>query len=214
VAYHLKRLDYHKIGDIIEADAYKTYCQVKYLMVATGSRVEDFVNKRVQVIASEFKSAAEKIDEAIKSGTEAGKEFLDHIRSELEKETASWFSYAPPEVSAQIARQVAAASGSLDPSMRDEAPMLMAKILEAPQTMNHLNTIAERMTPVMGDKQSAALGFASIDSCMANTRYEGCLKNAEQRLAQAEPLLSQPFIWNSSPEFIAAKHAIEHTMYA
>ncbi|KQQ34764.1 hypothetical protein ASF61_22440 [Duganella sp. Leaf126] len=98
--------------------------------------------------------------------------------------------------------------------MRAEAPMLMAKILEAPQTINHLATIAERMTPVMGDKQNAAAGFASINACMKGTLYEGCLKSAEQRLAQAEPLLSQPFIWNSSPEFLAAKYGIEHPMYA
>ena len=214
VAYHLKRLDYHKIGDIIEADAYEIYCQVKYLMVAAGSSIEDFVNKSVENIALEFDSAAKKINDAIESGTEAGKEFLQRIRKELEKETSSWLSYAPPEVSAQIARQIAVAGGSLDPSMRAEAPMLMAKLLEAPQTMNHLNTIAERMTPVMGDKQIAAAGFASINSCLAGTRYEGCLKSAEQRLAQTEPLLSQPFIWNTSPEFIAAKHVIEHAMYA
>lgn len=91
--------------------------------------------------------------------------------------------------------------------------MLMAKILEAPQTMK-LSTIAERMMPVMGDKQDASTGFAAIDSCMAGTRYEGRLQAAEQRLAQAETLLSQPFIWNSSPEFIATKYGIEHSMYA
>ncbi|KQQ34778.1 hypothetical protein ASF61_22435 [Duganella sp. Leaf126] len=214
LAYHLKRLDYHKIGDIIEADAYELYCKVKYLIISTGSRVEDFVNKSVDSIAYEFQNAAEKIDAAIKSGTEAGQEFLQRIRRELENETASWLSYAPPEVSAQIARQIAAAGSSINPSMRADAPMLMAKLLEAPQTINHLNTIAERMTPVMGDKQDAAAGFASINSCMQGTQYEGRLRNAEQRLAQAEPLLSQPFLWNSSPEFITAKHAIEHAMYA
>ena len=214
LAYNLKRTDYHKIGDIIEKDAYETYCQVKYLMVAAGARIEEFVDKSVTQIASDFTDTVDKINQAIDHGTAAGKEFLERIRSELEKETSSWFSYAPPEVSAQIARQVVAAGGSLDPSMRQEAPMLMAKILEAPQTMNHLSTIAERMTPVMGDKQNASTGFAAIDSCMAGTRYEGRLQAAEQRLAQAETLLSQPFIWNSSPEFIATKYGIEHSMYA
>lgn len=214
LAYNLKRTDYHKIGDIIDKRAYEIYCQVKYLMVAAGSRIEEFVDKSVNEITSEFESTVEKINQAIDHGTAAGKEFLERIRGELEKETSSWFSYAPPEVSAQIARQVVAAGGSLDPSMRQEAPMLMAKILEAPQTMNHLSTIAERMTPVMGEKQDASTGFAAIDSCMAGTRYEGRLQAAEQRLAQAETLLSQPFIWNSSPEFIATKYGIEHSMYA
>ncbi len=214
VAYHLKRIDYHKIGDIIDERSYKTYCQVKYLMVAAGRRIEEFVDREMDAIASDFKNAIEKIDEAIERGSEAGKEFLQRIRVELEKETSSWFSYAPPEVSAQIARQIAVAGGSLDPSMRQDAPVLMAMILGAPQTMNHLSTIAERMTPTMGDKQDESAGFALIDTCVAGTRYESCLKDASDRLALAQPVLSQPFIWNKSPEFIAATHVIEHSMYA
>jgi hypothetical protein len=35
----------------------------------------------------------------------------------------------------------------------------------------------------------------------------------EMRLALASPMISTPFIWNSEPEFVVTKLAMEHPMY-
>ncbi|MYM29526.1 hypothetical protein GTP58_14445 [Duganella sp. CY15W] len=214
VAYHLKRLDYHKLGDAIEQDAYEAYCKVKYMVVAGGRRLEQFVDEQLDTIEKEFDSTIKKIDRALKDGTNEAKEFLNRIRHELELETASWLSYAPPEVMGQITRQIAAAGLSPDAAISGEAPRLMAMALGAPQTLNHLNTVAERMTLAMGDKQSEATGMAMIQACLADSVYSSSLNAAQQRLADAQPLLSQPFIWNSEPEFQTASLAIEHSMFA
>jgi hypothetical protein len=114
----------------------------------------------------------------------------------------------------QITRQIAAAGMSTDSSISAEAPVLMAMALGAPQTMNHLNTIAERMTVAMGDKQSEAAGLTMIQACLSGSRYANSLDDAQQRLAGIQPLVSQPFIWNSEPEFMTASLAIEHSMFA
>jgi hypothetical protein len=64
------------------------------------------------------------------------------MRKELKKQTASWLSYAPPEATGQVARQIAGARSSVNSTLRESAPELMAMLLGAPQTANHLNTIA------------------------------------------------------------------------
>ncbi len=103
---------------------------------------------------------------------------------------------------------------SADPELSAEAPALMAMILGAPQTLNHMETIAERMTPDFGEKQDKSVGLAMMASCVAGSQYSGCVLNAQQRLAMAQPMLSKPFIWNSEPDFNIATIAIEHPMYA
>lgn len=89
----------------------------------------------------------------------------------------------------------------------------MALLLGAPQTSNHLDTIAERMTPVMGDKQSALAGFAMMEACVAGTAFTPRIDQAKHRLARAQPVVSAPFIWNTEPAFVASTLAIEHPMY-
>jgi hypothetical protein len=90
----------------------------------------------------------------------------------------------------------------------------MAMILGAPQTLNHLETVAERMAADFAAKQDMQIGLSMMASCVAGTQYSRCLDEARQRLADAQPISSKPFIWNSEPEFIVAKLAIEHPMYA
>jgi hypothetical protein len=212
VAYQLKRADYHKIADAIELPAYNAYCQIKYLVIANGSSLEDFVNKSQEALVNEYQQVSSAIDDAIKIGAMAAEEFVRRIRSELQKQTSGWLSYAPPEVIGKIQLQVASI-GRENAGLQGQAHEIMALALGAPQTTNQLETIAEHMTPRMGDKQDKGIGFAMIQSCLQGTQNEGCLADAERRLAQAEPLMSKPFIWNSEPEFIAAKLAIEHPMY-
>jgi hypothetical protein len=79
--------------------------------------------------------------------------------------------------------------------------------------MNHLATIAERMTDHMGDKQDAHVGFAMIEACLEGTADDGQLACVERRLADVVPLISAPFIWNSEPEFVAAEIGIEHPVF-
>jgi hypothetical protein len=108
--------------------------------------------------------------------------------------------------------QVAIMSKS-NAGFREHASAIMALALSAPQTINQLDTIAEHMTPKMGDKQEKGIGLAMIESCLRETQDEACLSSAMSRLAKAEPLLSKPFIWNSEPAFVAAEFGIEHPMY-
>jgi hypothetical protein len=214
LAYHLKRADFHKISDAIDAETYEAYCKVKFMVIAKGHALKDYVVKRTYDLNEEFQGATRAIDDALRNGSAVAEEFLRRIRKELDSQTGSWLSYAAPEVFGQIVRQIAAARKSENPLLREQAPELMDLALGAPQSMNHLNTIAERMTPIMGDKQECAIGMAVIKACVTGTAYSDCLTQAEQRLARAQPLTSKPFIWNNEPEFVVATLAIEHPMYA
>lgn len=82
------------------------------------------------------------------------------------------------------------------------------------QTINQLATIAERMTPEMGDKQDQLAGLSMINRCLTGSAYAGALSASEVRLAYAQPLNSKPFIWNSEPEFVATRMSIEDAMYS
>jgi hypothetical protein len=53
----------------------------------------------------------------------------------------------------QIQRQLALIGVSDNPMFSQQAPKLMAMSLGSPQTLNQLATIAERMTPEIGQKQ-------------------------------------------------------------
>jgi hypothetical protein len=213
VAYQLKRADYHKIVDAIELDAYKAYCQIRYLVIANGRSIEEFVDKKLIGLNDEYEKVSDAIDNAIKNGANAAQDFARRIRTELQRQTGGWVTYAPPEVLGKIQLQIALMSIG-EKEIRGQAHELMALALGAPQTINQLETIAEHMTSRMGDKQEKGIGLALIESCLRGTQNEAYLAGTEARLAQAEPLMSRPFIWNSEPEFIAAKLNIEHPMYA
>jgi hypothetical protein len=214
LAYQLKRADFHKIRDSIEADAYGAYCQVKYLVIANGRVLEEYVEKELTSIDKEFNRTKKVIDDAIRAGSAEAETFLKRVRNELERRAGGWLSYAAPEVMGQILNQIVAARQSKNPLLSEQAPEVIKLALEAPQSINHLYTIAERMTPVMGDKQEAATGMALLTACVAGTPYGHSLEQVERRLAQAQTLISKPFMWNSEPEFVAAKLGIEHPMYA
>jgi hypothetical protein len=214
MAYQLKRADFHKIADAITDEAFKTYSRVMYMVIAQGRKLTDFTNKSIQAISDEFNDLIDTINKAIKDGNQKAKEFLDNIRKEFEKQTASWFAYANPEVQGQIYRQIASAGLSDNLALRDLAPQILAMATGAPQTSNHLETITERMTLAMGDKQDKAAGEALINQCVAGTPYANCLQQAKERLASVEPLMSRAFIWNDTPEFAVAKIGIEHAMFA
>lgn len=214
MAYQIKRADFHKIKDAIEKEAFQAYCQVKYMMIAEGRKIEDFANKTIKKIHDEYMDLVEKINDAIKKGGQKAEEFFRKIFKEVEKQTAGWFAYASPEVQGQILQQVAMAGLSNNQALRDQAPQLLAMSLGAPQTINHLETITERMTVAMGDKQNAASGEALINQCVANTPYANCLQETRERLASVRPLMGRPFIWNSEPDFVTAKLGIDHAMFA
>lgn len=214
IAYQLKRADFHKISDAITTDAYEAFSKINYLIVAKGRNVADYANKPVEAIDREFTAATAPISATIAQGGQEGWSFLRHMRAELEKQTGSWLTYVPPEVLGQLLRHIAAARHSADSTIREIAPSLLDMLLGAAQTFNHLNTIAERMTPVMGDKQSARTGFAMMEACVAGTIFAPCVDQAKQRLALAQPVFSAPFIWNTEPKFVITTLAIEHPMYA
>lgn len=214
IAYQLKRADFHKLSDAINAVAYQTYSMVNYLIVAKGRGIEEYADRQLRDINDDFFSAVNSINKSVDRASQEAHDFLHRIRKELEKQTGSWLSYAPPEVLGQLARQVATAGMAENSALKKSASNIIALLLGAPQTANHLSTIAERMTLVMGDKQSELAGFSLMDACVAGTIYEGCLDTAQRRLAGAQPISSAPFIWNSDPEFVVASLAIEHPMYA
>jgi hypothetical protein len=213
VAYQLKRADYHKIADVIDQKAFEAFCQIHYLMIASARSIKDFVTKSQIDIFREYEAASKSIDRSIKDGAGAVEDFVGRIRSELLKQTGSWLSYAPPEVMGKIQFQLATIHGGRS-AVQDHAREAIALALGAPQTMNQLATIAERITDRMGDKQDSRIGFAIIESSLAGTSDADQLACAELRLSNASPLLSGPFIWNNEPQFVIAKMGIEHPMYA
>jgi hypothetical protein len=213
VAYQLKHADYHKIDEAIDARAYKTYCHIHYLVIVAGRNLEEFAMKNEEDLKLEYNAFVEKIDNAIARGAKQADEFVRRLQSELKKQTKSWLMYATPEVLGKIQLQIVAIGLSDNTSMHDQAPELMAMALGATQTMNHLGTVAERMTSQMGDKQDQRVGLQMIESCLAGTLHAGCLAEVERRLANAEPLVSKPFIWNSEPAFVVATLGIEHPMF-
>lgn len=214
VSYQLKRADFHKIGDFMEKQAYDYYCQIYYLVVVKGQELRSYVGKVGEKITREYDELKQNLDDAIDSGSKEVEEFLNRMSDELTKKTGSWFSYSPPEVVGQIQRQLALIGVSDNPMFSQQAPKLMAMSLGSPQTMNQLATIAERMTPEMGQKQDQMAGISMINRCLAGSAYAGALASTEQRLASAQPLSSKPFIWNSEPEFVAARMSIEDAMYS
>ncbi|WP_312510672.1 hypothetical protein [Massilia sp.] len=214
VSYQLKRADYHRIGDFMEEQVYEYYCKVSYLVVAKGAKLVDYADKIGQAIEDEYDDFKNRLDNAIENGAAGAEQFMNNIRSELLKKTGSWFSYSPPEVTGQINRQIALIGISAHPTLGQEASRLMALSLGSPQTMNQLATIAERMTPTLGDKQNQAMGFAMIDNCLQGTRYASARIQAEERLAGAQTLVSKPYIWNTEPEFVTARMGIDDAMYS
>jgi hypothetical protein len=214
VAYQLKRADFHKISDLIDRNAYEAYCQIRYIIIAKGESLGKYFNKEAEEIKEEFDDIVDEIDSAISSGSKQAADFLRRIRDDLNKKTSSWFSYAPPEVVGKIMWQIHNVGSSNNQALRSEVPGIIEMALGAPQTRNQLATIAERMTPVMGDKQDASLGFAMIELALVGSNYSQGLQQTEQRLANVDVVLSAPFIWNSEPGFIVSRMAIEHPMYA
>jgi hypothetical protein len=214
VSYQLKRADYKKISDFMDQRAYGYYSKVYYLVIAKGANLADYADKISNVIEKEFDDFKYEIDQAIENGSSDAQKFLENIKKELAKKTGSWFSYSPPEVTGQITLQIAQIGRGAHPHLSQEASQLMAMALGSPQTMNQLATIAERMTPIMGDKQNQALGFALIDKCLQGTRYANARIQTQERLAGAQTLVSKPYIWNTEPEFVAAHMGIDDAMYS
>jgi len=214
VSYQLKRADYKKISDFMDQRVYEYYSKVYYLVIAKKVNLADYANKISDLIDLEYEQYKNELEKEIENGTAGAKQFLKNITEELIKKTGSWYSYAPPEAMGQINRHLAAIGISAHPSLSVEASRLMAMSLGSAQTMNQLATIAERMTPVLGDKQNQAMGFALIDNCLKGTRYANALVNTEERLAGAQTLLSKPYIWNTEPEFVVAHMGIDDAMYS
>lgn len=89
----------------------------------------------------------------------------------------------------------------------------MKMALCALQTQNQLETVAERMTPNMGEKQSSTVGFAMIDQALTGSVFDQALQITQSRLASVEANISEPFIPNDAPDFVRARLSIEHAMY-
>jgi len=53
-----------------------------------------------------------------------------------------------------------------------------------------------------------------IDDCLQGSRYANVLAMTQERLASAQPLAGKPFIWNTEPEFVAARMGIDDAMYS
>jgi hypothetical protein len=214
MAYQLKRADWHKIAEAFDKEAYVIYCKIKYMLIAKSRELTDFVGMSVDAIDKIYDEIVKKINLGIQQGTDEALKFLQRVRLELEKQTGGWFSYAAPEVAGQILRQVASLGLSEHSELQQQASAVMALSLGSPQTLNQLATIAERMTPIMGDKQSDSAGYALITASLANGAHSDSLRAAQQRLANVGTLNSTPFIWNTDPEFAFAKLGIEHPMFA
>ncbi|MET3135619.1 hypothetical protein AAKU55_005931 [Oxalobacteraceae bacterium GrIS 1.11] len=54
VSYQLKRIDFNKITDAIEGDAYAAYCQIKYMVIVGRRELASFVGMELFDIISEF----------------------------------------------------------------------------------------------------------------------------------------------------------------
>jgi len=214
ISYQLKRADFHKIEDAIDKRTYEIYCQIKYLVIVEGKKIEEFVDKTLIEIESEFNDFVDSIDSAIINGSNEANEFLKNVKKEIQKKSQGWFSYAPPEVVGKILWQIQKINSGGNQALQVAAPDVMEMALGAPQTQNQLATIAERMTPVMGGKQDASAGFAMIQQTLDGSKFGNALEMTQTRLAGVEPRMSDPFIWNTDPEFLRSKIGIEHVMYA
>jgi hypothetical protein len=213
VAYQLKRADFHKMADAIDQEAYDAYCQIKYILIVTGGELAKYATVSLNELRLEYEDLVEKTDAAIRAGSQGAVDFMQRIQNDLSKKTASWFSYIPPEVAGKVMWQIANMGASDNQALRLQAPTLMMMALGSPQTENQLATIAERMTAVMGDKQSASTGFAMINQAVSGSNFDQCLQQTQERLAGVEKIFSYPFAWNSDPEFVGSSIAIEHPMY-
>ena len=211
VAYQLKRVNFHKIEEVIEEKAYDTYCQIGYLVIAGERRLEEFAKKKIEDIANEFDSLQKRIRKAIQSGTQEAQQWLNRIEQSIEH----WFIYVTPEIKGMVLAHLTDVQYSTQmAALRPKAAELTARLLASPQTTNHLTTVAERMTYNLGEKLHASLGEARIVALTENTPYAGCLQQAYKRLANAKPLNGRPFIWNDDPAFVVATMGIDHAMFA
>lgn len=213
IAYQLKRADYRMIVELIDRTAYKMLCFIYYLMTVAARPIEEFAGMAQRDLLQAYTATSEAIDQAIRAGTQEAESFVLRIRNELRKSSGSWLTYMPPETLGKIQHQLVSAADTLDSNVRVESQEAVALALAAAQTPNHLQTIAERMTNNLGDKQNADLGFAMIDRCLARTTDADACAKAKRRLAGAEPFLSAAFVWNDQPEFITARLGVEHPMY-
>lgn len=214
VAYQLKRADFHKQTDAIDVDAYRAFMLVSYIVVATNRALVEFVYLELEEIYRQFEATLNRVKSAITDTGASALDFVSRMRKELEQRGAGWISYAPPEVMGLLLYQINEGRRAGNPVFESMAAKLVAMAVEAPQTLNHLNTVAERMTSTIGDKQPLAMGLSMLQECVDGTVFRDSIDEATRRLAIAQPVNSAPFIWNNEPEFVVANLAIEHPMYA
>lgn len=209
VAYQLKDADYAKMMDEIEERAYMAFTQILYLHEVAGENLISFADNNIDKIASDFSA---KVLEMRRLGVN----LLQRIKSQLSG--WGWTHYMPPEdkgiILAHI-REIASKPEFLtQPTYRQDAAWIVAEIMATHQTPREKYETLQHMAFNIGDKVDVAQSTTYLNYVVAGTMYANCLGETDTRLASASTIRGRPFMRNDESNFVMARLALDHPLYA
>lgn len=209
VAYQLKDADYAKMKEEIDGRAYEAFTQILYLHVVVGKRLLQFTIMDIKGIADEYKNNVQSI-------RQLGVKALERIKKQLQ--VWGWLHYMPPEGKGIILAHIKEISGRPEfltqPSYQQDAAWIVAEIMATHQTPREKYETLQHMTFNIGGKVDVAQSTASLNSVVAGTMYASCLSDTDTRLASASPIRGRPFMRNDESNFVMARLALDHPLYA
>jgi len=209
VAYQLKDADYAKMTDEIDKIAYETFTQILYLHFVAGSNLLKYANMGSDLIANTYK---ENVQNIRRIGVDALKRIRNHLTG------WGWVHYMPPEAKGIILAHVTEVSTQPkyleQASYRQDAAWIVAEIMATHQTPREKYETLQHMTFTIGDKVDVAQSTTSLNSVVLGTVYANCLQETDARLASASPIRGRPFLRNDEQNFVMARLALDHPLYA
>lgn len=209
VAYQLKDADYVKMMEEIEEDAYKAFTRILYLHVAAGENLLNFATTPIPAIARTFNN---KLAEIRRLGVKALPQFINRLKP------WGWVNYMPPEAKGIILAHIKEISSRPEfrtqATYQHDAAWIVAEIMATHQTPREKYETLQHMTFNIGEKVDVAQSTASLNSVVAGTMYASCLSDTDTRLASASPIRGRPFMRNDESNFVMARLALDHPLYA
>lgn len=209
VAYQLKDADYAKMTDEIEKDAYETFVQILYLHEIAGERLNQFVRTPMPTIINIFNN---KLVGIRRKGVDALPRIINRLK------TWGWVHYMPPEgkgiILAHIKEIASRPEFRNQVSYQQDAAWIIAEIMATHQTPREKYETLQHMTFNIGEKVDVAQSAANLNGIVAGTMYANCLSETDTRLASASPIRGRPFMRNDESNFVMARLALDHPLYA
>ncbi|MDB5950580.1 MAG: hypothetical protein JWR65_2435 [Massilia sp.] len=209
IAHQLKQADYKKMVGLIPKEAFATFSQILYLVVAGHQTLESFIGSEAIAIEQEVA----KISRFMR---QTGEQFIKKVEQEL-RSGWGWYAYMPPESRGALVRTVVDACNqprnTENNDLRQVAAFVINEMIATTQSIGHLENTLDRITVAMGEEPGRNRGVQMINSVVAGTMFGNCIDRCEMQLAKAEPLMGRPFLRNDERDFHIAQFPLHHPGY-